>query len=296
MPIFEDKQLQDIENLSQAIDRFNAGLPPASDDTETVTLLATAKLVKAAHEEPPASIGMLADAIAADVIEQARRKRRRWLWTGSVGTVAASLLVLALNMAPSTVIPQPGGPLPGNVTLESAQVSPPVAEKTDRQGVAANPDEGAKPPDPITPPKAPPTDRAEGDNRVAKADAREGTPRTAAPSVVMRSMAAVEPDKSPVLGIPGQKPDQVIRDAATGTIRQVYNAGSDREITVTQRSKGQQAATQAGPGITAAAVDKDKAVTKTNSVTVTVKGVEATVEGRLPQAELTKVAESLVEE
>ena len=98
----------------------------------------------------------------------------------------------------------------------------------------------------------------------------------------------------------GRQPDEVTVDRATGAVRQVYGAGGDQEIVITQRvtsraaGDGQRVYKSAGfPETVDSPATKKTDGKKINRVTLNVKGYVVTVEGSQSKEELWKIAQSL---
>ena len=92
--------------------------------------------------------------------------------------------------------------------------------------------------------------------------------------------------------LPNQTADSTSAEA--GTVRQVYSQNSDKEIVITQRSVDKTEDHVSAAIAPAAALQDKPAEPRLNKAKRIVNGVEIVVEGKLPQAELERVAESLV--
>jgi len=101
------------------------------------------------------------------------------------------------------------------------------------------------------------------------------------------------------LKIPGQTPDLVVMDQASGTLRQVYRKGTPQEIIIIQRLRPQDAraaqdkSLPPAPPVTKSSGSKPDDASKINVVQVTIGDQEVTIEGRQSKEELLKLAKSL---
>lgn len=292
------KQIENqmVEELSEIIDAINHGERIPHVSAENQELAEIAGLLRKAGP-PPAVIEKLSATLAAEM--NTKQKRRKvWFLSGTAGTVAASLLVLALNLSPQQpVAPQVPLPIPpaGSIVIQS------IPEPAQRGG-----DEETPPPTGSVPKtkeiaKAPAV-VADVPKQVAAEDStKQGNEEPEAPKMATFARKAETKSETPakraaVFVLPGKKPDSVTGDKATGTVRIVYGMGKDEEITVTERPENQAVAPQAERQKSVATLKNVDEKSQINKVTITAGGVEITVEGKQTKEELMKIAQSLVAE
>lgn len=166
----------DCDEFSLLLDQLNAGSPPVAMNPATAELLATAAFLQreAAPVCPPPDILARTVASAAAGLEQAKTgKSRRWLYSGSLSTAAAVLLVIGLNLVPLTPDKAPSA-------------LPPVTAPLHEQAAA---------PTPNTAPPSLPSSPAPAGDRAAIAAPLPGASveKSAAPSVAAPSAQATPP-------------------------------------------------------------------------------------------------------
>lgn len=281
----EDKKLTE---LSAAIDAVNRGERPDSQDKELRELAEVALLLKRSGP-PPAAVAALADTLSGELA--ARTKRRRlWMTSGTAGTAAAVLLVIALNLNPAAPTPPPLAiPPTGSVVIEAIPSQPaPDTAQTEEAPLAkaeVKPQEKAE-------------KRATMASEPAKAPEPAKQPEKTAEPAVAQVTARETPPTVAFLAWPGRQPERSAVDKSGAAVRQVYSVDSG-EVVITQRATSRTTAAAVGEPKTAAVPDggeppvTKKADTKVNRVTATVKGFVVTVEGSQSEDELWKIAQSL---
>jgi uncharacterized Zn-binding protein involved in type VI secretion len=286
------KEQWQIDDLSRAIDALNQRKPYTPTDSEVKQLLHTASLVKqyGCSTAEAAMINQLTDQINADITTRRRRKR---LVSAIAGVAAAALLFMSVSFQTATEIAQEQ-----NIELaESPQVV--VAEKPNVIAHDVNNKRMA----------SLPANSSQPNSQAARSVQPEELPRHAKAlstpadkndhEVKAKSVAVAEAQKSGdaiVMILPDRSADSVLTEAG-GTVRQVYGKNTDKEVIVTQRSRStatdRPAVTQ-GLTVAPATVSQAKAAVTLNKATRNVNGVEVVVEGKQSQAELEKMADSLV--
>jgi hypothetical protein len=308
----------EAEELSRLLDELNSGRQPASAAQETAELLAVAAIIKETGAYPPQHIldGTVEQARAG--LPAGRSKRfSAWLYSGALGTAAAVLLVISLNLLPSGSPQMPSAPPPVTAP-EMTGVAPEIPGRQQAPLVSQAP--ATKQP--------PAADSAQRKNAVlaeqAPAETTSGKAETSMqsptaeqakpPALAKRS--AVNPEQIPmtvdslssshkatselsgklpnrrsaaVFSLPGQNADEIVTDKDGGTVRQVFHSGTPQEIIITQRLQAKESAL-AKPATPA---EDTPAKPGVNKITATVHGQEVTVEGRQPSEELLKIAETL---
>lgn len=287
---------QMAEELSEIIDALNRGerLPRVS--AENRDLAEVAGLLSKAGP-PPAVVEKLSATLAAEMANRQKR-RKLWFFSGTAGTVAASLLVLALNLPPEPVAPQPPLSVPpaGSIVIQT------IPEPGTGSGKEAAPPPATGKPQPGETAKAPDqASAASGQTAVGaqpkQAASEDEAPKMAALARRVETKKSGAPEGRPaLLVLPGKNADSVTGDMAAGTVRLVYDQGKEGEVTITERSANQPATAQADRQEAAATLKAGGEKPKLNSVTVTISGVEITVEGKQTKEELMAIARSLVAE
>lgn len=276
-----DKEQAQREELSRCLDVLAGGGRVTSTDAAVREWVDTAAYVKAVFTPPDVpDTKALAAAVAARLMARQRQRRRFWLFSGAAGTVAAVVAALALHL--TTIAPggewavqnAPAAPsAPANTTAESPTepAAPPTTVKQDTASQPTHHVDAASP--------APAASAPRALENVAEEDAAadRGAPAASPSAASSRAIA--------FLSLPGRNADAVSVDRASGVIRQVYNLGAAGPVTITQRPHA------AGPQV---ALRSFAAQEGLNRITVTVDGMDVTVEGRLPAAELQKIAAALV--
>lgn len=279
-----------IDELSKALDELNTGRKPKQDDAETSELLEMAALIKKVDFQvrpPQHLLDQTVSRAAAGLTAAKFRRRNAWMYSGMLGTAAAVILVIGLQVmpflqqiSPSELPPEP--PPSSAAPIENIVLPMPIPP------VVAPP-----PPVVIAPPvarKAPAS---------ASADTPASVPVAVAPAAASRAAGNVPaPVLLSPLRLPDRIPGSIVTDKTTGTLRQIYDGGTPQQLVIIQRIPAPtDAATQPQPKIAARMeMKKEKADTPTavNSVTVTVQGQEVTLEGRLTKQELLDLAKTLI--
>ena len=321
------------EELSHLLDAINSGHQPDCADPELTELLDVAAWVQENSASPPPPqhiLNQIVDRTLADRPQPQSgkfSKRRLWLYSGGLGSVAAMLLVAALNLLPSSSLkstvpdlapPPPSAPAkPQSMAAEDAPpATPPAAlpEQPPTPATVPAPSIAAAPP-PVkipAPESSPalnssilPPATAPDLNSVPLRAARENS----APAMKSHKSlfladeniltTAVPPDTAAYeaaapaalaltpLSLPGKIPDLVINDPDAGMIRQIFFRGTPQEVTVTQ-----QWLTPPDRKKTYGSGQKADR-TAINRIQLQLFGQEVTVEGNQPPAELERLARSL---
>ncbi len=90
--MLKDKEYDQEEELSQGLDQLHDGKQPALQDEEVKELIKLAAAVKQSYQQeelPRGLIGEMADTLSAELGAQKIKRRRNWLYSGVIGTVAA---------------------------------------------------------------------------------------------------------------------------------------------------------------------------------------------------------------
>lgn len=307
-----------IEILSESLDKINIGTIPEAEDQELSDLLEVAALLRKSGLNAPPPEHILSAAVDRSVAGLAAQKhshRRSWMYSGFLGAAAALLIFFGLHGLPS---PQE---IASVVTPPPQTVTIPPAEKTSSEAIIPSTDtsvpEQSTPspkPDSAVPaesspsaspqpsrPKAPATPSATPPQSSAVAPSRQET--LASPSMksapAPRSVEqAALPAAHSLLRLPGRTPESVTHDSTAGTVRQVYDQGTAKELIITRRItpsvENNKASRKASPRI-AAEADSAKSLTfqDSNKVVIFIKGQEVTLEGRQTLQELTELGEKL---
>lgn len=280
-----DNEQEQREELSRCLDVLADGGQAQSTDAAVQEWLEAAVYVKTVFSPPPAvtDTTTLAAVVAGRL---AARRQRFWLFSSMAGVAAAAVIALALHLLPASpdggLVAQntpaaPAAPAGAVADNPAAPVAPPAATPQD---ITASPPATKAAPDAV-PPAA--DNAAANDNAVNDAVAESAATNSGAKTSTVSSAGGSR--AIAFLSLPGRSADAVSVDRASGVIRQVYNLGAAGPLIITQRPRtaGQQVAMRS-----LAAQDG------LNRVYVTVDGLDVTVEGRLPAAELQKIAAALV--
>lgn len=321
------------EELSVALDQLNCGRTVETDDQEIKDLLEVASLLRNANlpaRPPEHLLATSVERAAAGLAAHKQSRRNPWLYSGLLGAAAALLVFVGIHGFPSIQeAVQQTTPPP-----QSATVSPPISvikqttivEKTEPQStvvpapesptpaprLAATPDKqvAANSPDvsPASPPAAPrqpvPSSPSARTELAARPPSTRTTP-TASPSLKSTSPPSSPAEKSapaapavlPPLQLAGQTPDSIIKDVASGNVRQVFNAGTPQELIITQRRlpQVQKDASSHSKSQEAPEMTRKYSVgpTNLNQVIVIIIDQEVTLEGRQTVEELAALAKLL---
>jgi hypothetical protein len=304
------KKHDDFEELSLLLDEMNAGRKPECEDRELAELLAVAELVKNTSGPicpPPHILDQTVNRILEGIEAEKPKPSRSWLFSGTLGTAAAVLLVIGLNMLPSWKEQVPVAPPPPVVSQQKeALQAKAVADEqpTAPQAAPGDTTPAPKQQPPVTEqktsttvasvlPSDPPKPQVPRDKSVIT---EERSRTSQAKSIYIPSAAKPPTPALPPLKLPGRMPDLVVTDTENGVLRQVFDKGTPQEITITQRLQpadevGTQATSQS-PSVSKAAGSNQEPIT---TVKITISGQEVTVEGRLPRQELLRLAGSLTQ-
>lgn len=298
------------EKLSEAIDAMNRNEQTKTNDPELRGLLAVAETVKkyGQLDADSAIIRRLGDVISADLVNRRRRKRLISAFGGIAAAVwlvtfASYQVLLPANeqnpLANSTnssqfakteivkpeektVMPNHSLPSAQEGVSSSAQRTAKTNTAKRKESASAAPDwQGAK----SGQTAAGATKSTEDQKSLIVASAPNQEASVSAPSLgTAEPSSRQSKGNTALLILPGRQADSVSVETA-GTVRQVYGRNTDKEVVVTQKSGGSAGSTAVGAGGRTAAV---------NRITKNINGFEVTIEGKQPQAELERMADSLV--
>lgn len=311
------KTSDEMDELSLLLDELNAGRRPKCDNPETSELLAVADLIKKAGGPvcPPQHIlDQTVDRALAGIQASKPKPSRAWLFSGALGTAAAVILVVGLNLSPSwtkqipPVVPtQPAVSQQQDTSQPKPATEPPMISQ-------ATPEERPKPVNtaPATENRVPASESQKPGPTIAQIPRPEPSKAPDTAKIMVKEMPRTSQSKSaysmsetfpatpksasPVitpLTIPGQVPNLVVTDKENGTLRQVYYKGTPQELTITQRLSSNTGNIQSNsqpPAMMEATDGKSDNVT---IVRVTIADQEVTIEGHKTRQELLKIAESL---
>ena len=310
------------EELSAALDRLNSGQTTQSNDQEISELLEVAALLRNSDlpAKPPAHIfSASVEQATAGLNAQPKRRRMPWVYSGLLGAAAALLVFFGLHGTPEiqdiaqqtmpASVPQTNPSektAPANTTSSSdaksdakseSSVAPPEKPRSGPlQAKPAAPNAPAAPPaatPSITPPAAKPPAPVQPVPAEARAERAAPSLKSAIPPVAPKEKATA--DSLVPLKLPGRTPDSVTQDSAD-SIRQVFNAGTQQELVISQRKvpAGQKdAAVQSEQAATRDAKNYSVGPPGPNKLTVTINGQEVTLEGRQSLQELSELAKKL---
>lgn len=321
------------EDLSVALDQLNCGKIAETSEQEVKDLLEIALLLRNANlpvQPPEHLLTASVERAAAGLATQKTSRRNPWLYSGLLGAAAALLVFVGIHGFPSIqeVVRQTTPP------LQSAPASPPVSEikqapvaekaATSPSAVpspespipaprlAAAPDKQVVTNSPAVTPAPPPAANRQtvptSPEARAESAALPPSTRTAPaaspslktalpPSPPAEKSAPATPAPLPALQLAGRTPDSITKDAASGNVRQVFNAGTPQELIVTQRRLPQMEKDAALHSKSQAAPEtarKYSAGPSTlNKLVVTINGQEVTLEGLQTVDELAALAKLL---
>jgi hypothetical protein len=321
------------EELSAALDQLNCGKIAETNDQEVKDLLEVAVLLRSAGlpvQPPEHLLAASVERAAAGLTAHKTSRRNPWLYSGLLGAAAALLVFVGIHGFPSiqeavrqtTPPPQSAPASPPVSTIKEAPVvenplqpptavpspssptpSPRLAAAPDKQVTANSPGVTPSPPPAANrqPVPSPPEARAESaalppSTRTAPA-AIPWLKSTLPPSPPAEKSTPTPLTSLPAFQLPGRTPDSITKDVASGSVRQVFNAGTPQELVITQRRLPQmekdaalQSKSQAAPE---AARKYSTGSNNLNKVVVTINGQEVTLEGRQTVDELTELAKLL---
>ena len=302
------KKFDNLDELSMLLDELNAGRTPECADSETAELLAMAEWARSADlpVRPPQHILDETVNRALAGLEAGQSKRTgSWWYSGALGTAAAVLLVIGLQMLPSWREQVPAMPAPvvaekpadaprSSAVSEQQPATPPVTPAETAPAAKQN-----APAPPLTPPalsQAPAPETPIPAPAKEKPLLAEQAPRTSQ----AKAAYIVEEAKSPApvsaltpLKLPGKTPDLVVIDKAKGMLRQIYDKGTPQEIIIVQMLRPTDTAAAPAKLQSPSAAKATTVAPDTTVVRVTIGDQEITVEGRRSRQELLLLAESL---
>lgn len=293
-----------IEELSEALDKINTGHNAQASDSEMAELLEVATLLQKSHltVKPPEHILTATVHRASEGLTAHRKSRRTWLYSGVLSAAAALLIFVGIHGFPSmqevspllTPAPQrESASLPAATPADSSPATPVAPMKETKK---SDPDSST------TAAKSPPPATVESSAKPAPQQPLPA-PRPAshapllprqAPEVSYKAKAS--PSSAIVVRLPGRTPESVLTDSAAGTIRQVFDAGTPRELIITQRSNKSRVQTEtSAKSVTLREADNEKseALSSFNKVVIVINGQEVTIEGRQTIQELTDLSKTL---
>jgi hypothetical protein len=327
--VTRNEQEKKADELSRAIDQINQG-QAVRGDQEVQELAETALLLKRTiliDSGSKAKLDETVDRLARELGSKRRKRRAILGFSGAAGIVAAGLMLFALNaniFSPNeenrTYTQTNPSDLTKIVQIQREQETP--AELAKQQIPPSSPPVAPTPEKPK--PQAPPA--AQGStNPSPAASGRQTAPEihvAAKKAATKPTDQAGQPAKRGMLALAGRTANSVTTDTDTGEIRKVYRTESGGEITLVQGRKaksGSDISVAAVPSeqsntvmrATEAAPEKDEKQQEkgdssqsrqqsrnetVNRVTVSVDGVDASVEGKMPEEELQRIAETVVKE
>jgi outer membrane biosynthesis protein TonB len=307
----------ETEELSRLLDEMNCRQQPRSENPETMELLAVAELLKKTGlpaNPPQQIINQTVNQIIAATDNRKTKHRSAWLYSGVLGTAAAVLLVIGLNIStlwspqePTAALPPLSSPLlqepAPEIPAKSQPQEPPASEapaKTTPQTGAASPTAPAE--------KPAVTEKAAPAPSQSPAAIGKSEPPIAMRALVTQDQPPAEKQQAPIsskkssisltqLFLPDKKPDTVITDNENGTIRQIYAVGTPQEFTITQQAltAGDKNAVSKDSSVSVAKTDKtSEKADNHNKVTIRLYDQEITIEGPQPKQELLDLVQSLV--
>lgn len=263
--------------LSAVIDHINHGEKPNEIDSEIEGLIETVLLLKRASHQLDSSslmIDLMTNLIFEERESQKRTKRR--FWFGSALAALATVIVLAVFAANYfTGMEPPRAVQESSLNQEEVSSLPLVNSSTDIN----------------LPPPVPLTNAAE---KPAEQPVIVKQPVSRPTEKAFYRPAAKHSDSSGKVLLPGTKPDTVDVDKESGVIRQVYNAGGDKEFVVTQGLPRTMKETPDFNPKEPSDANSSFGTSELNKVVVTLGGVDVTVEGHQTMDELQKIGTKLV--
>ncbi|MCX7780556.1 MAG: hypothetical protein N2491_06530 [Negativicutes bacterium] len=317
-------QEKKLEELSLAIDALNKG-ETYKGDPDIEELAQVARIVKTSGVMDQSSAKRIAATVECLAGELgAKRRKSRWLkgFSGAAGAAVAGLLLFLLNLS----LFAPNEPERSYTQNSAADLSKIV--QIEREGAPSPEFQSGKPAEELTdtargktpepaaqvPVKAPAVVKPEAPNIAPEKN-------TAAKAEAQADAVVKQPGKG-LLALAGRTARSTVVNDVTGEVRQVYQTDSGDEITLVQGARqakrsevaavsplpqnasvmraakiaAEQAPASKAAENDAVIKDTDKPQAKLNRVTVTVDGIEATIEGKMPEEELKKLAETVVKQ
>lgn len=310
------------EELSVALDQLNCGKKAETNDQEAKELLEIAVLLRNASlpvQPPEHLLAASVERAAAGLNAHKTSRRNPWLYSGLLGAAAALLVFVGIHGFPSiqeavqqtTPPPQSAPASPPVSTIKEALVaekslqppttvpspssptpSPRLAAAPDKQVTANSPGVASTPPPTANHQPVPTSPEAR-----AESAASPSLKSTLPPSPPAEKSTPIPLTSLPTLQLPGRTPDSITKDVASGSVRQIFNAGTPQELVITQRRLPQvekdaalHSKSQAAPET---ARKYSTGQTNLNKVVVTINGQEVTLEGRQTVEELAELAKLL---
>jgi hypothetical protein len=308
---------EEAEELSRLLDEIDCRQQPQTNKPEINELLAVAEFIKESKmpvKPPQHIIDQTVDKIMDEAAKHKVKRRHAWLYSGTLSTAAAILLVVGLNLTtiwptkeqivniPSAntlaiqeVAPEQAGaenpPKPGgNFSNNSKETSIPQTA-VNNVPVPDTPPVAVTNPTPVNPvPPAVTTKPAPAARSIIKQE-HLNTEKLQKP-MVMSTEAFMPPPV--LLSLPDKKPDSVITDEENGIIRQVYAKGTPQEFIITQQALT--LSEHAAKAYSAAAGETNpiKPDDTINKVTTSIYGQQVTIEGRQSKQELLEIVKTLI--
>ena len=294
-----------IEELSEALDKINTGHTAQASDSEMAELLEVATLLQKSNltVKPPEHILAATVQRASEGLTAHRKSRRTWLYSGVLSAAAALLIFVGIHGFPSmqevspllTPAPQrETASLPAAIPASSSPATPVAPMKETKKSDPDSSTAAAKSPPPAT---------VESSSKPAPQQTLS-TPRLTSPAAPplprqtpeVSYKAKAAPSSAIVVRLPGRTPESVLTDSAAGTIRQVFDAGTPRELIITQRSNKSRVQTDSSAksvNLRDADNEKSEALSSFNKVVIVINGQEVTIEGRQTIQELTELSKTL---
>jgi hypothetical protein len=298
------------EKLSAAIDQLNAGQPSVTTDQETAELLAVTALLRnsALPVKPPEHIlSATVERAAAGLATHKKPSRNPWLYSGLLGAAAALLVFFGLHGTPEiqeiaqqtmpAAVPQatPTENTTPVAPTEKPRSGPPQAKPASPDATSAPPVAAPSAAPSVTPPAAKPAAPVQPVPTEARAERAATSLKSTIPPVMPKEKATA--GDLTALKLPGRTADSITQDSTSGSIRQVFSAGTPQELVITQRKlpAGQKdAAVQSEQAATPEMARKYSiGPTTLKKVVITINDQEITLEGRQTVEELSALAKRL---
>jgi hypothetical protein len=335
----KEEQFNQAEELSRCLDSLNNGKEFVTQDGEVEELVELANFIKESYRHddvPQLLVDKVVDSLAIELKVQKRKRRTQLLYSGLLGTAAAVFIAAFMQFvlpqstdkhlaqqqqninstekidfvvaaektlqSTSAIIAQQAQPennteMPVSVPVENKSVHSIAKVVTEMIQVAQTPEIEQK------------------SNEVAML--RKETPK----DIAMRKSAVMSKTETsslqeqndnqpksrmPAMVLPNQTTSSIMVDNTNGIIRQVYNQGTNDEISITQgllnesrvqsRGETKQGEVQGFTRSSAAERINKEPEDVVNSLTVTVDKYHITIEGKKTKEELQAIAETLTEE
>ena len=294
-----------IEELSEALDKINTGHTAQASDSEMAELLEVATLLQKSHltVKPPEHILAATVQRASEGLTAHRKSRRAWMYSGVLSAAAALLIFVGIHGFPSM---QEVSPLLTPAPQRETASLPAAIPADILPSTPVAPMKETKKSDPVsstTTTKSPPPATVESSAKLGPQQPLS-MPRQASPAAPplprqtpeVSSKVKAAPSSAIVVRLPGRTPESILTDSAAGTIRQVFDAGTPRELIITQRSNKSRVQTDSSAksvNLRDADNEKSEALSSFNKVVIVINGQEVTIEGRQTIQELTELSKTL---